>query len=562
MKKNYNLFFGIFLICQLFIAIPSYAQNWLWAISAGQTGDDVSYSVATDKNGNVYITGYFKSSTISFGNITLFNTGNADIFVVKYDINGNVIWARSAGGTDEDVSYSIATDNSGNVYITGYFRSNSITFGANVLTNSNTDGSADIFLVKFDTNGNVIWVRSADGASIVYGNSVATYNNSYVYITGRYWSNTITFGSYTLTNNGGYDIFLVKYDSLGTVMWAKSFGKYDHDEGYGVTTDKNANIFLTGTYMSNSITFGSFTLNNLSTSMSDIFIVKCDSLGNIIWANNIGGTSVDELTNNSIATDDSNNVYITGFFSSNTITLGTNTLTNMGGNDFFIAKFNQYGDVKWARSAGGSDWDEGKGVSIDKKGNVWVCGFYGSPSITFGSTTLPNAGTNDLFIVQYDSIGTVKWADRVGISGPEISYDLVTDINDDVYVTGSIATGIVSFGPYSINNSSSGSNAFLAKLSKAVSISEFDAYKPYILTYPNPSDGKFIIKIINNNTVINNLSVEIYNIYGEKVYSTLKLNPSSESEWSLDVSNLETGIYFLNAHTQKENISSVIEITK
>jgi hypothetical protein len=349
MKKIYNLSLIIFFICQLaFSSIPSYTQEWLWAQSAGQTGDDVCYIVPTDKNGYVYITGYFNSSTITFGSITLSNVGYSDVFVAKYDNNGNVIWAKSAGGDTTDVGYSIATDKSGNVYVTGFFTSNTITFGSITLTNSNANGNPDIFLVKYDTNGNVLWARSAEGSSIIYGNSVATYDSKDVYITGKYWGNTITFGSYTLTNDDGYDVFLVKYDSLGSVKWAKSFGKYDHEAGCGVATDKNGNVFMTGFYQSNSITFGSFTLQNSSTSMSDIFLVKCDSLGNILWANNIGGSNFDEVGNNSITTDDSSNVYVTGYFMSNPMIVGTSSLTNLGNKDMFIVKYSPSGNVKWA----------------------------------------------------------------------------------------------------------------------------------------------------------------------------------------------------------------------
>src|SRR5438034_11536727 len=102
----------------------SQAPNWAWAKSGGSISNDYSNATCTDANGNVYVTGTFQGSTITFGSYTLHNvaTGSLDIFIVKYDANGNVLWAKSGGGTGYDYAYGICADVNGNVYITGYFR--------------------------------------------------------------------------------------------------------------------------------------------------------------------------------------------------------------------------------------------------------------------------------------------------------------------------------------------------------------------------------------------------------------------------------------------------------
>src|SRR5258707_1392540 len=112
---------------------PSFAQapSWLWAQSAGGTGQDNVQSISTDAGSNVYVLGYFNSPSITFGTTSLTNAGGGanDLFIVKYDNSGNVIWAKSAGGTGQEFAYGITTDDSDNVYVTGYFQSPSITFG-------------------------------------------------------------------------------------------------------------------------------------------------------------------------------------------------------------------------------------------------------------------------------------------------------------------------------------------------------------------------------------------------------------------------------------------------
>jgi hypothetical protein len=113
--------------------IYAQAPSWVWAKSAGNAK---GHSIAVDAKGNVYVTGYFESDSLTLGSITLRRAGGKDIFVVKYDPNGQVLWAKSAGGMNDDYGASIAVDASGNVYVTGYFESDTLTFGTITLRNA------------------------------------------------------------------------------------------------------------------------------------------------------------------------------------------------------------------------------------------------------------------------------------------------------------------------------------------------------------------------------------------------------------------------------------------
>ena len=133
------------------------APAWQWAKSAGgASGSTNGQSISTDASGNVFVTGDFNVASITFGTTTLTRAGGADIFVVKYDASGNVLWAKSAGGTSSDYADGISTDASGNVLVTGSFASASITFGTTTLTNT-LSNFPDIFVVKYDASGNVLW---------------------------------------------------------------------------------------------------------------------------------------------------------------------------------------------------------------------------------------------------------------------------------------------------------------------------------------------------------------------------------------------------------------------
>ena len=390
----------VFLALLVYLTSTVFAQtsDFLWAKRAGGTDNDWGYGIVVDGSGNSYVTGYFQSSSITFGTTTLTNVGNVDIFTVKYDASGNVVWAKSAGGTSGDYGNGIAVDGSGNSYVTGYFQSSNITFGTTTLTNASI-GTNDIFTVKYDASGNVVWAKSAGGTSGDAGKGIVVDASGNSYVTGHFLSSSITFGTTTLTNVGSVDIFTVKYDASGNVVWAKSAGGIEGAGGYSIAVDGSGNSYVNG-YFFSSITFGTTTLTNAGS--ADIFTVKYDASGNVVWAKSAGGTSADY--GNGIAVDGSGNSYVTGYFQSSSIIFGTTTLTNasIGTNDIFTVKYDASGNVVWAKSAGGIAHDFGNAISVDVAGNSYLTGYFQSSSITFSTTTLTNAsiGSNDIFVTK------------------------------------------------------------------------------------------------------------------------------------------------------------------
>ena len=536
----------IFYSCLLMISILSVnaqTPNWQWAKSAGGTGSAFGLIVSTDAIGNVFMTGYFKSPTITFGTTTLTNAGSNDIFIVKYDATGNVLWAKSVGGAYDERGQSVSTDASGNVFMTGYFISPTISFGTTTLTNTYASNLySDFFIVKYDTSGNVLWAKSAEGAYDDSGQSVSTDASGNVFITGIYYSPTITFGTTTLTKanpTSNYsDIFIVKYDASGNMLWATSAedGLFN-DDGRSLSTDASGNVFIAGYFASPTITFGTTTLTNTNSSW-DIFIVKYDSSGNVLWAKSAGGTAYD--IGNSVSTDAIGNVFMTGIYYSPTITFGITTLTNANNvADIFIVKYDASGNVLWAKSAEGTWYDLSYGVCTDVIGNVFITGAFYSPTITFGTTTLTNVNAaNDIFIVKYDASGNVLWAKSAGGTGYDEGYAVSTDASGNVFLTGNFGSPNINFGTTTLTNTdTTGSfrDIFIAKLDGTTGTN--DIKNANIKIYPNPTNNIINIEGLTKNE---NNTIQIFDVQGKLV-----ITKNISEKGTIDLSELNKGVYVI-----------------
>jgi len=487
MKKYLLTMLLISINCSLLtVNCLAQAPDWLWAKRAGGIYYDGGQSVSIDNGGNIYVTGGFCSSSINFGAYTLTNASvSCDFFLVKYDAIGNVLWAKSAGGAGDENGYSVSTDNAGNVYVTGYFKSPSISFGSYTLLNAGTN-SFDIFLVKYDANGNVLWAKSAGGASDDVGHSVFANSGGNVYVTGSSSSPSISFGSDTLTNAGLDDIFLVKYDANGNELWAKRTGGSGGEIGYGVSSDSGGNVYITGYFGSQSLIFGSYTLLNAGANGLDIFLAKYDANGNVLWAKSAGTAYYFDFAY-FVTTDSGGNVYVAGYFDSPSISFGSYTLTNagVGDSDIFLVKYDANGNVLWAKSAGGALKDIACSISTDNGGNVYVTGFFGSPSISFGSYTYTNAGVFDIFLVKYDASGNVLWAKSAGGADYDVGLSVSADSAGNGYITGYFDSPSISFGSDTLTNAGA-RNIFVTKINGVVGIEEISRNNTCVNIFPNP----------------------------------------------------------------------------
>ncbi len=319
-------------------------------------------------------------------------------------LNGFNISAIQIGSPEEDIGYGLKVDNSNNVYITGH------TFGG--LDSNNSLGSADVILVKYDSNNKKIWTKQIGTPKEEKANGITIDSSNNIYISGY------TKGKFDNdTYSSRPDIFLSKFNSGGTNQWIKSFGTPFDDFSNGIAVDSSGNIYISG------YTKGDFD-NDSITANPDIILLKYNPSGTKIWHKQIG-TSFDDR-GNGIAIDTSNNIYITGYSKGD---LDNNT--NSGKSDAFLMKFDSGGSKQWTKLIGTSSDDIANDIIIDSSNNIYITGYSNG---YFDNHT--NTGNSDIFISKYNSTGNKQWSKLFGSNLDDVGNELALDSLSNIYITG------------------------------------------------------------------------------------------------------------------------------
>jgi len=545
MKKVKSFKAMITLVVIIATNLFGYSQpNFLWAKQAGGANNDNGNEIAVDGSGNSYITGGFQG-TATFGNTTLTSAGEYDLFIAKIDEDGNFLWAKKVGGVGPEYGNSIAVDGSGNSYITGFFYGTA-TFGNTTLTSA----GYDIFIAKTDASGNFLWAKKAGGTNYDSGNSIAVDGSGNSYITG-YFFGTATFGNTTLTSAGWTEIFIAKIDASGNFLWAKKAGGANNDSGYSIAVDGSGNSYTIGGF-EGTATFGNISLTSVKDAngkfTKDIFIAKIDGNGNFLWAKQAGGANND--SGNSIAVDGSGNSYITGSFDG-TITFGNTTLTSAG-SDIFIAKLDGSGNYLWAKKTGGTSVDSGNSIAVDGSGNSYITGFFYGTA-TFGNTTLTSAGGGDVFISKLDNNGNFIWTKKADGTGDDSGNSIAIDGSGNSYTIGNFQ-GTATFGNTTLT--SAGYDIFIAKIGTITTGNE-EIVIPKVLelsqNYPNPFDNSTNIEFTLFNP--SKIKLTVFNSFGQVVDVIVdEFLFAGNHSYTWNPKNVASGMYFyqLNVDGNKE----------
>lgn len=462
--------------------------DWLWARNGIGDSHDYTNAITTDASGNVFLAGYFGSDSITFGNFTLQNStpGESDLFLVKYDPAGTVLWAYSTGSTWDDEVDAIATDALGNVYITGNFYSPTLTFGTTTLTNAGNVG--DIFVAKFSPDGDVLMALRDGGPGLEIPHGIAVDDLGSIVVTGRFSSNSVTFGTTTLLLAGSMDVFVVKYGSEGAVLWAKGAGGGSNDEAEAVAIDSNGDIIVTGYYTQQS-TFGTFILPNPG--LANVFIAKCDGAdGTFEWVKWFASDGVEEP--NAVALDAQDNIYVAGHFQTDSITFGSTTLYSTGSDNGFVARFDDDGDPIWAHGLNARARAEGIVVSNNA---VYACGTFHENGYTYGSSSLDVEGTADLYVLKSDLNGNAQWVVKQTSEGEssELATCLAADVTGHIVLGGNFNSDVVNFGAVELVVSD-GWDPFVIRMGDPdVGIADEQA-RDGISIHPNPGSGMITIE--------------------------------------------------------------------
>ncbi|MBI4661893.1 MAG: immunoglobulin domain-containing protein [Verrucomicrobia bacterium] len=454
-----------------------------WARKSGGNPFNRSPGIAVDRPGSVYVTGSFRGNA-QFDNRSVSSAGNDDdIFVAKYTNAGQLLWVTKAGGTGPDIGASVAGDGAGNCYVTGSF-TGTATFDQTSLTSS---GSSDLFVAKYDGNGRLVWAKRAGGSQGDSGSSIALDQDGNLFLTGGF-SGLARFDEVNLSGAVG-DVFVAKLSSRPFIVSLQP-QRQTVEVGQNVTFRveakgvaplsyqwKRNGVEIAGATRSTQ-TFASVTANDAgaytvvvdspggsSTSANAILIVTSTaSSPAVVWASKVGGTDND--SGNGVAVDAAGDVYVVGSFTGTAGFGGKTSLTSRGSSDLFIAKYKSTGELLWARQDGGPEGDRATSTAVDVSGNVVVTGTFrgratfGPSGIAVGRTTLTSAGSDDLFIAEYNSSGTFIWARRAGGTGSDAVRGIAVDRSRAIYVTGSYSDASTTFGNTTLANQGDSAGVF------------------------------------------------------------------------------------------------------
>ena len=381
-------------------------EIWLGTQQFGPMGDSVA-GIVLDSSQNIYVAGHVK---IDIDGQTV--TGGNDFMLMKFNHSGVKQWTKLKGTSSYDQAYGLTIDSSDNLYTFGGYD------GAN---NTNSDMS----VVKHDSDGNFLWVSQLDNSSITFdggdyvkidssgniftgaGDTVGKFNSSGA----KEWQVSQTRGEGIVLDSSGNiyvgesiwtgdNVTLTKYNSSGTVQWSQTLSSSGNDYVEGIAIDSSDNIFITGQTSGDLDGNTNANSNSVSAGSYDAFLIKYDSSGNKQWTKQVGTSSGEN--GRSVTIDTNGNIYLTGETSGS---LDGNT--SIGGVDVFLIKYNSSGTKQWTKQFGTTSTDRGVAVATDNSGSVYVIGEAsgGFDGNTHSGYTNCGGTCPDMFLIKYNSDG-------------------------------------------------------------------------------------------------------------------------------------------------------------
>ena len=433
--------------------------NLVWSKSyGGDDGNETGYSVLHTNDGGFIVVG----ETSNFGQ------GGADIYLIRTNSTGDTLWTRTFGGTHNDSGKSIQQTSDGGFILTGHT-------GGGV---AGTD--YDVYLIKLDADGSIIWTKTYGGTGDDYGESVQqTIDGGYIIA-----------GYGTSYGAGNWDFYLIKTDDDGNITWSKTYGGPNADYGYKVQQTSDQGYIITGTT-------GGFSANNW-----DVYLIKTDTDGNVSWSKTYGGPHPDG--GNSVQQTIDGGFVIAG---------------ETWGNVFLI-KTTSFGDTLWTKTYGGTDYDSGSSIILTADGGFVIIGTIQSPPINF---------YGNVYLIKTDSNGNSGCYENYTNS---LVSDASTIVTSPTMQTSSGGTS----GNTTSNIVDGGSETILCT---SVGIKDIHSNARELELYPNPFAS---YTTLHTDRFLKNVTLRIYNFFGQKILE--KANISGESI-IIQRQNLLSGIYYL-----------------
>ena len=341
---------------------PDPSLTYLWGTSGTGASKTEADGIALDANGNQYVSGVLSGTATLDGSQILTSAGLGDIFVMKLNPDGQLVWLKQFGGAGDDNIYDITTDASGNVIISGWF-AGTVDFGGVVLT---SEGGQDHVLAKMAPDGSVTWAKRFGSSLDDGGNEVETDAAGTIYATAQ------SIGSYTadgfsFTNHGQHDSYILKVASDGTVIWVRATEGSGRERVRGIDVDTSGNVFA-GFEFDGQLIIGSVTFNESGFAANDGAIVAWDGNGNQLWAKSVAGGGDDNTR--AVAAGPDGTVYAAGQYANNSSVFGR-TVTTVGGTDSYLARLNVAdGSIRWIVTLGSTGNEQGGEIDSIGDGTV------------------------------------------------------------------------------------------------------------------------------------------------------------------------------------------------
>lgn len=362
-----------------------------WAISLGGTNFEIAYKMAVDDSMNVYVTGSFFGA-FDDGNKTYTSGGSYDGFLVKINSAGKVQWTSIATGTSIQQGKAVEVDASGNVYWAGdYFGSSKIA-GRSI---SAAGSSYDIWYAKLTNDGVPIRVNAYGGNSLESAVDIAV-SGKIVYLTGTFFSSNFKIGNTTISTSGGTDVYLLRTDTAFKLSWLIKGGGSSNDAPYAIDAASDGSVFLTGNYISGFAMGGT----SISGSWYDVFVVRIGANSKATYMQNVKGNSsfTQDILPYGIKGFSDGSVLVAGSFT-NSLSIGTKSWTPSGNADAFVFSLNKNGAFGWLNQGGGNNIENVLGLEVDSLGYYYIGGFFGG-NTKFGSNSLSGSGNRNNFVAK------------------------------------------------------------------------------------------------------------------------------------------------------------------
>jgi hypothetical protein len=465
-KKNRStlslvlIFLSIFSHAQSIIINPTGITPVQGGLNYPRTSYDEILALPNPTEGDIAYDSTFKCLRVYNGDHWICTFQNPDLNEASLAGLGS---GGSVSGTASDHIYDVTTDSSGFVYITGGFI-NTAKFGSE---NVSSNGAYDVFLAKYSTSGELLWLKSFGSTSDDIAYKVKGGKHGSIYLFGQFAGN-ISFDGITKTCSGSSDLFIVKLDQNGQVKWVETVGGSGTERSKGMALDMDDNIFLGGTFES-TCSFG--LTSKTSAGSSDIFIAKIDSSGSFIWVETAGGSHLDEMSD--LTLDHNQKVFVSGFYTS-AASFGSVAVSSSQAQTAVIAKYDpSINDWPFVKECQNTGFALIESITVPLNGNIYAVGRH-SDTLTMDSYKITAEGMNDLFLLKLWSNGQVSSLQKVSGDFNINNTARITHNYSSLYLSGTFQN-FIDISEKRIFSPNTTDNGFITRLS-------FEGYPVWIKT--------------------------------------------------------------------------------